>query len=33
MSVALIAAVILTLAVKPQPLASPKLVATPLQGK
>jgi len=33
MSVALVAAVILTLAVKPQPPASAKLVANPLQGK
>jgi nitrate/nitrite transporter NarK len=32
MSVALIAAVVLTLAVKPQPMQTPAL-ATPLQGK
>jgi hypothetical protein len=32
MSVALIGAVILTLAVKPQPMQTPNL-ATPLQGK
>ena len=33
MSVALVAAVLLTLAVKPQPLASARLAATPLEGK
>jgi hypothetical protein len=33
MSVALVAAVILTLAVKPQQSASAKLVVNPLQGK
>jgi len=33
MSAALVAATILTLTVKPQPSASPKLVANPLQGK
>jgi hypothetical protein len=33
MSVALVAAVILTLAVKPQQPASAKLVANPVQGK
>jgi hypothetical protein len=33
MSVALVAAVLLTLAVKPQPLASARLDAAPLEGK
>lgn len=33
MSVALVAAVLLTLAVKPQPQASARLAATPLEGK